>query len=504
MSTETGKTIFFKFNDETKKARGEVSSIDDLKNLFLNKFGSSGDQLPGAESLSFYVEDQKYNVQHKLDDLEEVYDGVILDVRDTSARADVKTEMLSNELQELKRKLQTLETDAPKRRRTQTKEGEEPAMDINEGGSHFVRLRGLPWEANDKTVREFFDECNISDNGVFFLMNQSGRKTGEAFVTFEDADSVAKAVKKNKEYMGRRYVEVYEATLAEKQKAIFRTKKATESNAFVDPSVFIVRMRGLPYSATEEQIREFYEDVAIGNVHLTFDHMGRPSGEAFVELPDEATQKQALLKDRSNLGNRYVELFRCSHTQLQASLCGQRGNGRNFNNGGGFPGGRGGGNFRQQYDRDVRHDYGGPRRGPGGGVGLYGQQRGGPPGPYGQPPVEESEWNQPESSPYPAADPYGQYGTQPQPPYQGGVDFCLKMRGLPYSSTDVDVTRFFQEVGCVPMRIHKQSGGGEAFCEFSTGPDLDRALSRHKANIGNRYIELFRVSYREMADVIGI
>jgi hypothetical protein len=60
------------------------------------------------------------------------------------------------------------------------------------------------------------------------------------------------------------------------------------------------------------------------------------------------------------------------------------------------------------------------------------------------------------------------------------------------------------EAGVTPFRVHRKETGGEAFCEFSTPLEAQTAMSRHKALIGHRYIELFRVSFRELAMIVGL
>jgi len=78
------------------------------------------------------------------------------------------------------------------------------------------------------------------------------------------------------------------------------------------------------------------------------------------------------------------------------------------------------------------------------------------------------------------------------------------MQGLPYSSSESEITRFFQEAGVTPIRIHRKHNGGEAYVEFNNVFDAKQAMTKHKQNIGRRYIDLFRVSYQEMAEVVGL
>lgn len=77
------------------------------------------------------------------------------------------------------------------------------------------------------------------------------------------------------------------------------------------------------------------------------------------------------------------------------------------------------------------------------------------------------------------------------------------MLGLPYSANAGDVINFFEGLNIVPGGIHflvNSSGraSGQAYVEFATAEDADRAQGRHRATMGTRYIELFRCTKGEM------
>ena len=74
---------------------------------------------------------------------------------------------------------------------------------------------------------------------------------------------------------------------------------------------FVVKLRGLPWSATADDIQKFFRDCRIkggkSGVHMTTSREGRPSGEAFVEFEDEEDVEKACEHDRDHMGNRYIE-----------------------------------------------------------------------------------------------------------------------------------------------------------------------------------------------------
>lgn len=74
---------------------------------------------------------------------------------------------------------------------------------------------------------------------------------------------------------------------------------------------FVVKVRGLPWSCSADEVQRFFSDCKIQNgaqgIRFIYTREGRPSGEAFVELESEDEVKLALKKDRETMGHRYVE-----------------------------------------------------------------------------------------------------------------------------------------------------------------------------------------------------
>ena len=81
-------------------------------------------------------------------------------------------------------------------------------------------------------------------------------------------------------------------------------------------SDWIVRARGLPFSASADELTSFFAMCRIANgkegIHFVYLREGRPSGEAFVELETEADHKKALEKNNDHMGHRYIEVFKAT------------------------------------------------------------------------------------------------------------------------------------------------------------------------------------------------
>jgi len=86
-------------------------------------------------------------------------------------------------------------------------------------------------------------------------------------------------------------------------------------------STYVIKARGLPWSATPSEVTKFFSDVNILNgengVHFTFNKEGRPSGECFIEVGTEADREAALAHDNEHMGKRYIEIKEAKHTEME-------------------------------------------------------------------------------------------------------------------------------------------------------------------------------------------
>mmetsp|Transcript_9882 Transcript_9882/g.14703 ORF Transcript_9882/g.14703 Transcript_9882/m.14703 type:complete len:317 (-) Transcript_9882:229-1179(-) len=84
----------------------------------------------------------------------------------------------------------------------------------------------------------------------------------------------------------------------------------------------ILRMRGLPFSATDGDIMQFFEEYKLvkESVVFTFRNDGRPSGEAYVKFQSAEDSKRAMSLNRQSMGSRYIELFIASEDEHSRSV----------------------------------------------------------------------------------------------------------------------------------------------------------------------------------------
>ena len=73
----------------------------------------------------------------------------------------------------------------------------------------------------------------------------------------------------------------------------------------------MVKMRGLPCTASEADVCNFFSGLKIaqGGVSIGHETSGRATGEAHVEFATEADAAAAMAFHRQRMGSRYIELF---------------------------------------------------------------------------------------------------------------------------------------------------------------------------------------------------
>ena len=86
----------------------------------------------------------------------------------------------------------------------------------------------------------------------------------------------------------------------------------------------------------------------------------------------------------------------------------------------------------------------------------------------------------------------------------------IKVRGLPWEATAMDLCKFFRDCDIVggPNGIHfctndRGQPSGEAFIEMERPEDVEKALEKHKQNMGRRSVELL-FNYKQLDSVFFV
>ncbi|KAM7416602.1 hypothetical protein PAMA_018582 [Pampus argenteus] len=163
-----------------------------------------------------------------------------------------------------------------------------------------VKLRGAPFNVKEQQIKEFMTP--LKPAAIRIGKNQSGNRTGYVYVDLHSEEQAEKALKKNKDYIGGRYIEVFrvddsggKSKRDRKDKEIDRnfTRKLKEDEEEEDIAesgrLFV---RNLPYTCTEEEIKDlFSKHGPLSEVLFPIDNLTKkPKGFAFITymIPENA------------------------------------------------------------------------------------------------------------------------------------------------------------------------------------------------------------------------
>jgi len=94
-----------------------------------------------------------------------------------------------------------------------------------------------------------------------------------------------------------------------------------DASSQMNATEFGIKMRGLPFKVTEQEIQEFFSPLEPANIVLEQKMRGqRPSGECHVFFATQDDINEALKYDKKYIGTRYIELFRLKKGEAQMSF----------------------------------------------------------------------------------------------------------------------------------------------------------------------------------------
>ncbi|XP_029475657.1 probable RNA-binding protein 19 [Rhinatrema bivittatum] len=177
----------------------------------------------------------------------------------------------------------------------------ESTSNLNEATTPYtVKLRGAPFNVIEKNVQEFF--VPLKPVAIRIVRNAHGNKTGYVFVDFNSEEEVQKALKRNNDYMGGRYIEVFRdehvpvtnpPQKSETRPWQGREKKAGEETEDLAESGRLF-VRNLSYTCSEDDLEKIFSKYGpLSEIHFPIDGLTkRPKGFAFVTfmIPEHAVK----------------------------------------------------------------------------------------------------------------------------------------------------------------------------------------------------------------------
>merc|ERR1719376_1595422 len=203
-------------------------------------------------------------------------------------------------------------------------------FDKDAGGELCLKMQGVPYRTSDQELKDFFrPQAKCLD--VKVILNKEGVPSGDAIATFGSEEEVQAAMACDRKELGVRYV-----TLQRAEKNGFpsspparggrgdrggfggdrgfggrgsRDDRRDHRGGRDSNSGYAVKLHGLPFQATEQDIVEFFKPVAhCTNVRILQNRNGLASGDAIASFAAMEDVDAAMTKNRQYIGSRYVTL----------------------------------------------------------------------------------------------------------------------------------------------------------------------------------------------------
>ena len=124
------------------------------------------------------------------------------------------------------------------------------------------------------------------------VLNDNRKPSGDARIWIQNNDDVSKVKSKNGLAFGSRKIRVTQR----------------KANPDKDAGECKIRLERLPWSVTEDEIRNFLFGSEVAEVTIEMNERGKPSGDALVTLRSRADLDNALKFHKQEIGNRNINV----------------------------------------------------------------------------------------------------------------------------------------------------------------------------------------------------
>ncbi|XP_029991299.1 RNA-binding protein 12 [Sphaeramia orbicularis] len=177
---------------------------------------------------------------------------------------------------------------------------------------YCVYLKGLPYEADKKQIKDFFKDLAMVDDSIYIAYGPNGRATGEGFLEFKTEQDHKTALGAHMQYMGTRFIQVHPISrkgMLEKIDAI-RKREAVQSDGKNPDGSKAPRncahITNIPYNVSKKDVRAFLEGVGLyeDTLKVLTDSHGNGLGQAIFQLRTEEDARKAERLHRQKLNGR--------------------------------------------------------------------------------------------------------------------------------------------------------------------------------------------------------
>jgi len=302
--------------------------------------------------------------------------------KEAAAAQEAEAEEVPKNAKKAKRAAEPEEAEeAPKVKKSKqlTEQADDVAIAVKEETCFKVFIKGLLYSANEASIRTKFAECG--EITELQLPMQNGQSKGIAFISFANQQGFDAALKYDNTFHDGRYLYVSKANADGKRKDAKReagkgTGKASDWHCPKCGDLVFARnnacrqcgaerpggqvaqghdhentvfLRGLPWSATEENLRkDFAECGQIESIRIPMNAEGRPSGLGFIKFAAPEGVAAALKFDETPYGGRTLNVCKSGEAQ-----CKGKGTGKGNSKDGACKGKHGKGNGKDSKGKGI-------------------------------------------------------------------------------------------------------------------------------------------------------
>ncbi|KAM4622402.1 RNA-binding protein 12 isoform 1-T2 [Discoglossus pictus] len=186
---------------------------------------------------------------------------------------------------------------------------------------YCVYLKGLPYEAENKHLIDFFKKLDIVEDSIYIAYGPNGKATGEGFLEFRNELDYKTALSRHKQYMGSRFIQVHPITKKGMLEKIDMIRKKLQSFNYTDHKDRAPNMESdqhgprlcghisnIPYNVTRHDVLQFFlmEGILVdeNSVHVLTDSNGQGLGQALVQFRNEDDARKSERLHRKKLNGR--------------------------------------------------------------------------------------------------------------------------------------------------------------------------------------------------------
>uniref|UniRef100_A0A1A8PBY1 RNA binding motif protein 12 n=1 Tax=Nothobranchius rachovii TaxID=451742 RepID=A0A1A8PBY1_9TELE len=188
-----------------------------------------------------------------------------------------------------------------------------------------VYLKGLPYEADKKQIKEFFKNLSIVDDSIFIAYGPNGRATGEGFLEFKSEQDYKHALAAHMQYMGSRFIQVHPISrkgMIEKIDAI-RKRESGQGDGKNQDGMKSPRncahITNIPYNISRKDVCAFLEGVGFyeDTLKVLTDSHGNGLGQAIFQLQTEEDARKVERLHRQKLNGRDAFIHLVTFEQMK-------------------------------------------------------------------------------------------------------------------------------------------------------------------------------------------